>query len=589
MKFVALSSSVPCSLLVLVALTACGKDRDSDTGPAPVDEDGDGVPAEEDCDDNDAALGAIAEDADCDGTRTSDDCNDLDAALNADDVDGDGYSTCEWDCDDNDPSFHPGAGPDGLLTDRDCDRFMGVNSLGYAEYSFVGENSGDNAGLLISSAGDVDGDGLDDLMVGAWGNNDGGENAGKAYLVLGASLAATSTINLSLADYSFIGENIGDFAGAVSSAGDVDGDGLDDLLVGAVYNDDAETRAGKAYLVLAASIGSTSTLDLSLADYSLVGENRGDMAGVSVSNAGDVDGDGLDDLVVGAKGNDDGGSSAGKAYLVLGASLGSTSSIDLALADYRFVGENSNDVLGHSVSSAGDVDGDGLDDLLLGALGNDDGGDLAGKAYLVLGASLGSTSTLDLSLADFSFVGESSGDWAGYSVSSAGDVDRDGLDDLLVGAPYANDGGGSYPGKAYLVLGASLGSTSTIDLSLADYSLVGENSGDSAGISVSSAGDVNEDGPDDLLVGAYHNQDGGRYAGKAYLVLGASLGSNSTIDLSLADYSFIGENSGDNAGVSVSSAGDVNGDGRADLLVGADGNAGGGSYPGNVYLILSGL
>ena len=158
----------------------------------------------------------------------------------------------------------------------------------------------------------------------------------------------------------------------------MDGDGLDDLLVGAVYNDDAETRAGKAYLVLAASLGSTSTLDLSLADYSLVGENRGDMAGVSVSNAGDVDGDGLDDLVVGAKGNDDGGSSAGKAYLVLGASLGVDPEIDLADADYGFIGEAGGDYAGVSVSTAGDVDGDGLDDLLVGAV-ND-------TVYLFLGS-----------------------------------------------------------------------------------------------------------------------------------------------------------------------------------------------------------
>ena len=323
--------------------------------------------------------------------------------------------------------------------------------LSAADYSFVGENAFDHAGFSVSSAGDVDGDGLDDLLVGALYNNDGGGNAGKAYLILGASLGSTSPIELSAADYSFVGEDANDYAGkSVSSAGDVDGDGLDDLLVGAYGNGD--DAVGKVYLILAASLGSSSTIDLSAADYSFVGENDPDQAGWSVSSAGDVDGDELADLLVGAPFNNDGGFSAGKAYLILGASLGSSSSssIDLSAADYSFVGENADDGAGQSVSSAGDVDGDGLADLLVGAPFNTDGGYREGKAYLILGASLGSTSTIDLSAVDYSFVGDAY-DFAGSSISSAGDVDGDGLADLLVGAPY-NDDAGTNAGKAYLIL-----------------------------------------------------------------------------------------------------------------------------------------
>ena len=230
-----------------------------------------------------------------------------------------------------------------------------------------------------------------------------------------------------------------------------------------------------------------------------------------------------------------------------------------------------------------------LDDILVGAYGNVDGASYAGKAYLLLGASLDPSSPdIDLSLADYSFVGENSGDYAGYAISSAGDVDGDGLADILVGAPL-NSVGANYVGKTYLILGASLGSTPEIDLSLADYSFGGENRSDSAGISVSSAGDVDGDGLDDILVGAYGNDDGGDYGGKAYLILGASLGSSSEIDLSDADHSFVGENPYDKAGYSVSSAGDVNGDGLDDILVGAYGNEDGGSDAGKAYLILSGL
>jgi len=184
----------------------------------------------------------------------------------------------------------------------------------------VGENPNDRAGVSVSSAGDVDGDGLSDLLVGAYYNYDGGDYAGKAYLILGSSLALASSpvIDLSSADYSFVGENLGDVAGqSVSSAGDVDGDGLSDLLVGAYVNDDSGTDAGKTYLVLGSSLGSSPVIDLSSADYSFVGENSYDNSGRSVSSAGDVDGDGLSDLLIGARANDEGGVIAGKTYLVL--------------------------------------------------------------------------------------------------------------------------------------------------------------------------------------------------------------------------------------------------------------------------------
>jgi formylglycine-generating enzyme required for sulfatase activity len=511
-------------------------------------------------------------------TRTGD-------TISADETNGDEEWTCTVTPNDGDDDGTAGT---ASVTVQDC--FEGwastTNELSAADYSFVGEEADDWAGYFVSSAGDVDGDGFGDILVGANRNDDGGNRAGKAYLILGASLGSSGTIDLSAADYSFVGENADDFAGvSVSSAGDVDGDGLADLLVGAYGNDDGGTAAGKVYLILGASLGSDSTIELSSADYSFVGENLGDGAGRSISSAGDVDGDGLDDILVGAYSNDDGAINAGKTYLILGASLGSDSTIELSSADYNFVGENPGDYAGWSVSSSGDVDGDGLADLFVGAIYNDDGGDNAGKAYLILGASLGSDSTIELSSADYSFVGENGGDYACSSVSSAGDVDGDGLADLLVGA-WRNDGGSSF-GKAYLILGASLGDSSSIDLSEADYSFVGEESDARAGHSVSSAGDVDGDGLADLIVGAPAHNGGAINTGKAYLILGASLGSSSTIDLSSADYSFVGEGAEDYAGVSVSSAGDVNGDGLDDLFVGAMNNDDGGLNAGKTYLVLA--
>jgi hypothetical protein len=330
------------------------------------------------------------------------------------------------------PSDGSAAGPSGsaavAIVSGAEELWQGVTlRLADADYGFLGEAASDFAGRVVASAGDVDGDGLDDILVGAPSNDAGGTDAGKAYLVLGSSLGSTGTLRLSSADYVFVGEVAGDNAGhSVASAGDVDGDGLDDLLLGAPYNDDGGSYAGKVYLVLGSSLGSTTTVDLSAADYAFVGENTDDYAGFSVASAGDVDGDGLGDLLIGAPFNDDGGSYAGKVYLVLGASLGSGTTLDLSGADYVFIGENSSDYAGMSVAPAGDVDGDGLGDLLLGAPYADGGTTDAGKAYLILGDRLLTTTTIPLSTADGIFVGEAESDMAGVSVASAGDVDRDG-------------------------------------------------------------------------------------------------------------------------------------------------------------------
>ncbi len=468
-----------------------------------------------------------------------------------------------------------------MIRDFDWENCSSSHNLDEASYHFIGENENDAAGYWVSSAGDVDGDGLADILIGAPNNDDGALDAGKAYLVLGRSLQ-TEIINLSEADYSFVGENIEDFAGlAVASAGDVDGDGLDDILINSRVNDDGGNDAGKVYLILASSLDpADNIINLGVADYKFVGENEHDVAGWSIASAGDVDGDGLSDMLISAIRSHHGiKTDVGKIYLVLGASLGSFSTIDLSYADYVFIGEAVDDWAGSSVSSAGDVDGDGLDDILIGADGADDGGDWSGKAYLILASSIDwSSSEMSLEAADHEFMGDEF-DRAGTSVSSAGDVDGDGLDDILIGADGDYDGG-FHAGKTYLVLGASLGLT-TMHLPNVDYEFIGAET-DLAGSSVSSAGDVNDDGFSDIIIGAPGNNDGGYAAGKTYLMLGASLGAMAEISLSDSDYSLIGEEATSLTGSSVSGVGDVNGDGVDDILIGSPNNPEGGDFAGKV-------
>ncbi len=458
-------------------------------------------------------------------------------------------------------------------------RLSGDNCLIDADATFRGERKFDYAGSSISNAGDLNGDGYDDLLIAAPGANSKRCASGKIYLVYGRD-NINGEFDLSDADVTFTGKRRFDKAGSsISNAGDVNGDGYDDLLIS---SPGAKCATGKIHLIYGKS-ELNDEINLSDADVTFTGKKRFDYAGSSVSNAGDINGDGYDDILISAKCADPNGRSSGESYLIYGKAE-MTGKINLSKADVTFTGKNRYDYSGYDISNAGDVNGDGYDDLIIGASGADPNDSSSGETYLIYGKK-DLYGKINLSQADVTFTGKNRYDYSGYSISNAGDINGDGYADLLIGASGADPNGCS-SGEAYLICGKS-DLSGKINLSQADVTFTGISRFDYSGSSLSNAGDVNGDGYDDILIGAYGANANGKDSGKTYLIYGTST-LNSEVNLSLADAMFAGKYKYDYAGSSVSNAGDINGDGFADIIIGSPGSNPNGKNSGETYLIYGG-
>ena len=451
--------------------------------------------------------------------------------------------------------------------------------------SFLGTHDKERCAYWIQPAGDVNGDGLADFLLGASHYGPGGTESGRAYLILGRSQADWGMRrSLNQADAIFTG-GWAHYAGyAIAGGGDVNGDGYDDFIIGSAgYTTRIPSYSGRAYMVFGRPNADWGK-SFSLPDHSDVifsGVKANDQAGVGVSILGDLNGDGYDDLIVGSPLEDSAGENAGKVYLFLGRPNW-PKNVSLSSADASFVGPHAHKGTGYCVSRLGDVNGDGIPDFIIGSY-ND-----PGEIYLIFGRRNVQEWGQNFSLAnaDVIFRSEFGPDAkTGFLVADAGDVNGDGYNDILIGAGRALNG----RGKAYLIFGRPTQDwPKQFNLSNADASFIGEQPGDEVGFtkSLGGGGDFNGDGYGDFLIGAGLNDQFRENAGKVYLIYGKPTGWERNVNLSTVSTYFLGEGVESRAGVAVNFVGDINGDGVDDFVASAPLDSYAGEWFGQNYIFL---
>ncbi len=392
--------------------------------------------------------------------------------------------------------------------------FQSLQAQARQTYVFTGSETQGQFGVAVAGAGDIDNDGMADLVVGAYAYSSPSAASGYANVFSGRDGSLLYHLRAGIA---------GDaFGASVAGAGDVNNDGFDDVIIGTFYTV-FSSDPGRAYVY--------SGQDGSLL-YALAGSGGGDNFGFDVAGVGDVDKDGFADVIVGAFTNDAAGGDAGRAYvysgqhgsllftltpppgnLYFGQSVaGGGDANNDGFLDFvvgaeghvfvysgrdasllkTFVG-NSSDNFGRNVSFVGDLDADGCDEVLVGADRDDAGGADAGKVYIFSGFDGTVLRVL---------VGPSAGEHFGFDFDGLGDINGDSCSDLVVGAHRGT------LGKAYLISGRD---------GVVLYGLTGESSGDYFGYAVGDAGDINGNGRSAVIVGAAYNNEGGTFAGRAYV------------------------------------------------------------------------
>ena len=425
----------------------------------------------------------------------------------------------------------------------------------------------------VGAVADLNGDGFADLVIGTPGSNDKAVDAGRVFVTLGQAVAG-STQDVSHGTPGVViidGVRAGDMAGfAVGAIADLNGDGLGEILVGAPGMEvAAATDAGAGFVIWGKAAGGVGT-GVDLADpftgagtgYAIKGQAAGDMAGWSMTSVGDMNGDGRADVLIGAPGNDAGGAEAGAAYVTWGKATDPAvllNNVAAGTGGFAIRGAAAGDRIGQAVAALADQGSDGRAEILLGSASSGGG---AGAVWVVDGQATGATVNLGGLASGYKITGEA-GSGAGATVSDAGDVNGDGIHDILIGGTNAT----------WIVYGKA----GHADVNLSDVAAgiggVKITGGNLSGPRVLGNADLNRDGVADLVLGTPHDAEGGVDAGAVQVIWGDQLYravNLAEIAQSIGGAKIVGA-AGSLAGSSIAVAGDLNGDGTADLVIGTPG------------------
>jgi len=456
---------------------------------------------------------------------------------------------------------------------------------------FVINGVDNNAGMgtYVSDAGDFNNDGIADVFISA--------SQGKNYLIFGTTSGLPSPFNILTIDggNGFI-INSPVNASAISKAGDINGDGIGDVVIGS--DTDGTLLTGKAYVVFGSGQPLLQSINVSALDGSngfvIEGIDFDDRTGVSVATAGDFNDDGFEDVIIGASMVDNGEFNNGASYVIYGTDQGFTESFDLSDINgsngIAIYGVSAQERSGTDVAYGGDINGDGISDLIIGAPEAGPNGTNSGRSYVVFGGQNLPQPYMLSSLNGsngFAINGVGAHDFSGNAVSSAGDMNGDGFDDVLIGAYGADPNGQSGSGETYAVFGSDSAFPAVFELSDLDgnngFTINGINPGEESGFVVSVAGDVNGDGLSDIQVGAHMSSNG-----RSYLIYGRSQGFPNPFDMfpiPVGQGSRIEGRSFDRFGSTLSKAGDFNNDGVDDFIIGGPGNSTNGAGSGSAYIV----